>query len=252
LIGQLVRVASAHMILSETEHFLTKAAPTRDQLERLDSLLKSLGQKDAFRRAMICERAMGVDLFGSPQLGQQLASLGDAQEREMGWSLVAALTSASGLKDADQRYHLEHLERLLAHSPPDRLARIEAIGETSGEVHAAVRAFPPKILSGMLLPALGTAASKLAETDALRDCALISLAIERHRLAGTGAPPAKLSELALEPPVDPFDGRPLRYVRRDSGYVVYSVGRDRIDNGGKERPRTGNRDSYDVTFTVER
>jgi hypothetical protein len=34
-------------------------------------------------------------------------------------------------------------------------------------------------------------------------------------------------------PTDPYDGRPLRYQREDSRYVVYSVGVDAVDNGGK-------------------
>jgi hypothetical protein len=34
-------------------------------------------------------------------------------------------------------------------------------------------------------------------------------------------------------PLDPFDGAPLRYRRLDDGVVIYSVGPDGKDNGGK-------------------
>ena len=34
--------------------------------------------------------------------------------------------------------------------------------------------------------------------------------------------------------MDPLCGEPLHYARRDRGYVLYSVGEDREDNGGIE------------------
>ena len=86
-----------------------------------------------------------------------------------------------------------------------------------------------------------------------------ALAVERYRLA-TGQLPEDLSELVPshleEIPLDPFDGRPLRYKKRDGGYVVYSVGPDGTDDGGTERQpkRQGWKEDlpYDITFIVER
>ena len=58
-------------------------------------------------------------------------------------------------------------------------------------------------------------------------------------------------------PTDPFDGRPLRYQRSSSGYVVYSVGPDQQDYGGQKKEdarKTQNEEkqAYDITFTVDR
>jgi len=36
--------------------------------------------------------------------------------------------------------------------------------------------------------------------------------------------------------LDPFTGKSLHYVRENDGYVVYSVGRDVRDDGGKLSP----------------
>ena len=51
--------------------------------------------------------------------------------------------------------------------------------------------------------------------------------------------PKSLEELTpgylTEVPPDPFDGEPLRYARTDEGYVLYSIGEDGEDDGGKER-----------------
>jgi hypothetical protein len=52
-------------------------------------------------------------------------------------------------------------------------------------------------------------------------------------------------------PTDPFDGKPLRFKPLANGYVIYSVGDDRRDNGGTQYDFTGAKRS-DVTFIVER
>ena len=56
-------------------------------------------------------------------------------------------------------------------------------------------------------------------------------------------------------PADPFTGEPLRYRRTDIGFVIYSVDRDGLDNGGLEKPlkaKFSDPTNYDLTFTVER
>jgi hypothetical protein len=37
-------------------------------------------------------------------------------------------------------------------------------------------------------------------------------------------------------PIDPFDGAPLRYRIDATEYVIYSVGKDGVDQGGKSEP----------------
>jgi hypothetical protein len=60
--------------------------------------------------------------------------------------------------------------------------------------------------------------------------------------------PTYLSSL----PRDPFDGEPLRFKRRASGYVVYSIGSDLRDDGGDEGEPQKRILARDVTFILER
>jgi hypothetical protein len=66
-------------------------------------------------------------------------------------------------------------------------------------------------------------------------CAVVALAAERYRLRH-GRWPDSLADLVPEllpaVPVDPFDGRPLRYLRMADGMVVYSIGPAMADHGG--------------------
>jgi hypothetical protein len=73
-------------------------------------------------------------------------------------------------------------------------------------------------------------AGAVAASRALR----VALAVERQR--GTAPAPAALQDVELigDPAAyeDPFTGETVRYRRDDAAYVVYSVGRDRVDSGG--------------------
>ena len=79
----------------------------------------------------------------------------------------------------------------------------------------------------------------------------------RHRRraprAKHGKHPEKLSELVPEflpaVPPDPYDGRPLRPRRGEGGLVLYSVGRDRKDDGG--RPMDEEKHEGDLAFRLK-
>jgi len=89
----------------------------------------------------------------------------------------------------------------------------------------------------MLLPALQKALQKSARMQTYVDDARIACALERYRLA-EGKLPESLDALAPrfinQIPTDVIDGKPLRW-RRDGngGYVLYSVGWNRTDDGGE-------------------
>lgn len=100
--------------------------------------------------------------------------------------------------------------------------------------------------------------TKMVQSIAFMRTVETTLAVERYRLANNGRLPSDLNALTpdLLPgvPTDPFDGRHLRFARLAKGCVVYSVGVDGRDNGGKEAER-GSRageGGTDITLIVER
>ena len=67
-------------------------------------------------------------------------------------------------------------------------------------------------------------------------CARTALSIEGYRIGHDVLPPdlaTLVPEYMKQVPIDPMDGNPLRYRRLERGYVVYSIGRDFKDDGGK-------------------
>lgn len=96
-----------------------------------------------------------------------------------------------------------------------------------------------------------------AQSIALRRAALTACAVERFRLKHSSKLPERLDQLVPEfltaVPLDPFDGRPLRYSLTGDGYVLYSVGPDKADDGGRPLQRyrkQGEPRTWDVSFTV--
>jgi hypothetical protein len=162
----------------------------------------------------------------------------------------------TGLRDADERLMLETFEQAIALVDRDDPEAIEQYATLFQNTAVKARKFPPKLMTAMLLPSLEGMPRRFARSEARRRAAITAIAVERFRLAHDGHLPAKLDELKPQflpdVPKDPFDGRPLRFKLLSPGYVVYSVGANRVDNGGKERGKKNSQKDYDETFTVER
>jgi hypothetical protein len=161
----------------------------------------------------------------------------------------------AGFYDLDRGFFLYAMGKSIERVdyPPPEILRIGNYLMRAGE-KAKDRCY---LISSSLVN-LGAAIPRFADTDAHLKLALTALAIEQFR-DEQGHVPEKIEELQPkfleEVPEDPFDGEPVRYRRLQKGYVLYSVGRDRQDNGGKEIPAgkaPSNKAGFDMTFTVER
>ena len=88
--------------------------------------------------------------------------------------------------------------------------------------------------------------------------ARVALTIQRYRLQ-KGKLPESLSNLIPQYldniPLDPFNGKALKYNKLDPGFIIYSVGQNLSDDNWKEQPKDGKeRDNsmWDITFMLER
>jgi len=94
-----------------------------------------------------------------------------------------------------------------------------------------------KIQARMLFPAVGKAVIKFAVIQAQVDLARIACALERFRLAHAEYPEtlaALAPQFIAQLPHDLINGQPLHYRRTDDGrFVLYSVGWNETDDGGK-------------------
>jgi len=98
------------------------------------------------------------------------------------------------------------------------------------------------ILSQILLPALEKVFVQAQFHEARCKTAAAAVAALRFR-EKKGRYPDRLAALVPQfieaVPLDPFDGKPIRYRKVPGGIIVYSVGEDRRDDGGAMKDLRG-------------
>ncbi len=115
---------------------------------------------------------------------------------------------------------------------------------------AACRAVPTNLgLVMTLVPWVRTYSQTCVYHHAVLRCLTAALAAESYHRAH-GSWPASLESLLTQLPagasLDPFDGRPLRFKHLADGLVIYTLGPDHRDNGGRLDPANLNRRGTDV------
>ena len=255
LIAQLVNMAIVAMAETATEYLLNAGTPSPAMLRDLSDGFAKAARTNRLALGFTGEVAMMTPLFRmSWAQFQQFASQteGAVSVRDE----PALIFRVTGFFERDLRFYLSAMQtniHFAAIAPPGSL---EAVALEPGILAEASDHY--YFFSSMLLPALSKVFVRDAETTARVRLTQTALSVEQYQLKA-GHLPNDIDDLVpgyfVEIPTDPFDGEPLRYRRLDRGYMIYSVGRDGNDDGGREPPpriNSTDTNSYDLTFTVER
>jgi hypothetical protein len=121
---------------------------------------------------------------------------------------------------------------LRAH-PGDLIAQYRAL-KPLGDQEEANDGKPTYELSAILMPVFSRVVLKVAACEAKRRLRKTILALIAYRQK-TGQFPASLTDLPAPLPPDIFTSRPLFYRRTGQGFILYSVGENFRDDGGKAK-----------------
>jgi hypothetical protein len=251
LICQINRLTCQGVALRALQRILSRVDGfTDDQLLALSQAVARTSDAESWTRALIGERCLLIGLYEQPGLAE--GPLPNSPLRR----IIINTYKRHELGNRSDIIFLDLMNRLMQVRQLPLQERMSA----AKSVDAARNALPKRhfIIQEWMPSAVDVVKWELAETARLAT-ASCGLAVERYRLA-RGALPEMLRDLVPryipDVPLDPFDGKPLRYKHLERGYVVYSVGPDGTDDGGKEplpavrgKPNTS---SYDITFIVER
>jgi len=251
VISQLVRYAIDAIAIHTLQFALNATALNESDLTRIQTALLKADDLESVSRGLLGERAFFV--LRDP--GRFAATTPGFAPNGLEEAFLLPLTGLIGFWQRDLRFGVDALTTniLWARLPdPQRLHSM-----TNSDSLAAQAKAGHYILTGIYLPSLVKFVLRDANHRAQARTALVAVAVERFRLANDGKLPGQLSDLVPsyldKIPVDPFDGRPVRYKRTSNGYVVYSVGPDETDDGGIEPPPGPKPKAlWDVTFVVER
>jgi hypothetical protein len=259
--SQLFRMAADATTVAALESALSQRAFPEDRLQQLQAGLREESHAlwEAFPRPLVADRCNVLRLYQmTPQEYENVcgplgtnAPFGAPAEREK--------YRRSAAFDADLGRCLDYFSNALALASLPFPACLDAASQGAPDENAPAGDAGSKgsRLCAQFALDLRHALERTAEATAQLRAAETALAVERYRAANGQALPASLAE--LEPrylatvPEDPFDGKPLRFHRLSpKGFVVYSIGRDRQDDGGKPKPAVKTDGGYDVTFIVKR
>jgi|ERR1017187_5526847 hypothetical protein len=260
LISQLVRLNMFKMAVATLELRANAGVFNSNEIAILREAFTRMPATNTLTRALIGERAMTIPYFRMTRAeAAKINSLkeGDDSRKDSPAPYNgAAILKLIGYYELDYGSYLIAMNKaiaLLSNSPPDNLRASRYLGRV-GEASAERQ----RTLSSVFLSAYAGVPRRENEGIADQRLALTALAIEGFRNE-IGRLPESLEKLKPKNfekvPEDPFSGRELEYHRINAGYVIYSVGPDRVDNGGLEKADKSQSDdkrSYDITFTVER
>jgi len=250
-ISQLARAGCQSSAISAVEQLINRTELSDEQLLELIESVRESERISDISCAFVGERCMGISFFRVPEsAGPDVIGGSGPLFRS-----VLALYKGVGLADADAVIYLDLLDGYLKAAQLPLHERLEAVNAVDAKLQSTSKVH---VMLHSIMPALSRIATIETRAIARLRASGVALAIQRYRLAG-GALPGKLADLVptylQTVPKDPFDGDDLRYRKLDTGFVVYSIGEDLSDDGGKEKlprkTRGQKPPNWDVTFIVE-
>ena len=251
-VSQLVRAACQNLALSAVEQVVNRTELTEEQLLELIASVNESERISDMSCAFVGERCAGIGFFRGPEsVGPDFMGGGGPIFRS-----VLALYKGVGMADADAVIYLDLMEGYLKAAQLPMHQRLEAVNAVDARLRSTSKVH---VMLHSIMPALSRITTIETRAIAHLRAAQVALAIQRYRLAADRFP-NKLADVVpayIETvPKDPFDGNDLRYKKLEPGFVVYSIGEDLSDDGGKEEQRRKTRGqeppNWDVVFIVER
>lgn len=238
LISCLVRIALRAIAVRKLERVLAQGEPPTEALAALQRQLEEEDEYPLLLQGARGDRAMLDTLLEGVQEGrvpvnhlvQQVRVNTGASRR---WAELSVRASVLAVKPqrAECLRLMNRYVAIAARPPEDQEDAMTLLFDDMARTKPLVRQ--------LIHPAAEKCyyASQRSHVD-LR-CAVLMLAMERFRQAHQRWPttPDELVPAYLaRAPRDPHDGGPLRCLRREDGWVIYSPGRDKMDDGGNVWP----------------
>ena len=239
LISHLVRVAVMAITLQPVYEGLAEHCWSDAQLTELGQVLAKQDYLADFEFAMQGEKIIAIDTFEKQRVTREMKSVDDSGgtnkivTTSLRWAPSAFFY---GNELAFAQMHQQFIVPLV--DLTNRIVAPAALRQAQAAVQSQVKHYSYyKIQALMVFPAISAGLKKFAAIQAQVDLARVACALERFRLAHSDYPEtldALAPQFIKKLPHDLINGLPLHYRRTDDGrFILYSVGWDEKDDGGK-------------------
>ena len=251
LISQLVRVAVDTTMLGALQEVARAETIPVEKAAALVNELSTHGDPAPFVRSLNGERMLFEWVMATVNAGKvdELASLGipttgsESGSFFSGLALRAAATCYSPILKRDYAAYLRLISRIgdLWLEPYYRVAQVPGNLDFKQQIPSYA------LLTRLLIPMLGHVTELIARHQAYVDVARVGLALKLAKQAD-GAFPERMDKLVPryldKVPPDPFTGKELIYRPSKDAFILYSIGPNLKDDGGRWDDRT----DYDIVW----
>jgi|ERR1017187_6317052 hypothetical protein len=239
LISHLVRMAVMAITLQPVYEGLARQRWSDAQLMELEQVLARQDFLADFEFAMKGEKVFAIQSEEKQRITREYKMVDDSSGTNKITTVSLRLTPNAFFYQTELAFARMHQQFILPLvDQTNRIIAPAALRHAQAAVQIQMKHYSPyKIQALMVFPAISKAVMKFATIQAQMDLARVACALERHRLAH-GEYPETLDALAPQfiatVPHDIINGQLLHYRRSEDGkFVLYSVGWDEKDDGGK-------------------
>lgn len=236
----LTRLQIESMLYRGVAEVIRDQSVSDDQLQELQTLLRSIDKKQDLKLEIIASRVAGLDNL-------EESSIDTFMYIDLPFGIRLKATPRAKIRCVNRHASVVAVTEQPWH---ESLRSIPGIKQAWRDEDSWIMGWLPSadyyFVGQFYYGAIGTAQARSLD-------ALIALELYRRR---EGQFPAGLDELVpdflTEVPLDPFDGNPLRYRRDESGAVVYSVGKNLVDDQGSLKFAPAIEARPDIGFRLDR
>jgi len=239
LIEHLVSIALTAMTLQPIYEGLAQHRWNDAQLAELESVLAKKDFLADYQLAMRGERTFAIDAIENQRITRQIKTMAEVAGKPKEETISLRWMPSAFFYQNELAFAQLHEQLILPLlDMTNRIIAPAAVRRADAAVQAELKHYNPyKVQALMVFPAISASVKKFAKIQSQVDLARVANALERFRLAH-GEYPETLDPLApqfiAQLPHDLINGLPLYYRRTEDGsFVLYSVGWDEKDDGGK-------------------
>ncbi|MBN2588530.1 MAG: hypothetical protein JXA96_01605 [Sedimentisphaerales bacterium] len=243
IVCQLVNIIGQETTVSTLERIVNRVDFNEEQLEKLFKEITEKQNLSGLSYGFMGELCNSIILYDNTN---------NQKNNNQSQGLIYSLYNALGITRRNAMFYFDFMKKYIEAGKLPLDKRMQEVQKIGNEVQRISR---NRLFFKAVYPNHTKSFSEEINNIAKLRACQIALAIERFRLKNKRLPDS-LEELIgdcfNEVPLDPFDGKGLRYKKLDKGFIVYSVGEDKIDDGGKEQAKGNSNSPYDITFIIEK
>ncbi|MHC4872148.1 MAG: hypothetical protein ACYTFY_09915 [Planctomycetota bacterium] len=247
LVSQLVRIALCYMTIGSLEDSLSLCKLDNKMLSVIERLLYENESPGSLTSAFIAEQCFIYNKFD--KVGDTIDQFEMPQYMR---TLYHTIYVGAAFKKLDCLLCLEISRNHIKISKLSYKEQLKHISDIERQL--PIYAF----MAGNYTGAIGRYIKCNFRYLAKLRVARTAMAVERYCLKNNTLPEyleQLIPEFIKEIPIDPFSTKSVKYIIKGENYIIYSVGEDQIDNGGKKHSLKGiglkdGSSQFDITFST--